>query len=137
MGGRLNISLRLKIIFSLTALMTLLVVVVYMGDDERGEFLYRYISKDKYHPDRDNSNLLEYGRLYVAKFHDDLRGQWLPPFSPGCWIPTNTDFLSLLQAIPVTSHSLGPTKKRLISPVLGSAISIWLFPIPVKSPSLL
>ncbi len=52
-------------------------VVVYMGDDERGEFLYRFISKEKYHPDRDNSNLLEYGRLYVAKFHDNLRGEWL------------------------------------------------------------
>ena len=27
-------------------------------------------------------------------------------------------------AAPVTSHSLGPTKKRLISPVVGSATSI-------------
>ena len=36
---------------------------------------------------------------------------------------------------PVISHSFGPTRKRLISPVAGSPISIWLLPMPAKSPA--
>ena len=52
-------------------------VVIYMGDDERGEFLYRFISDRKYVEGGDNRDLLESGQLYAAKFHDDLRGEWL------------------------------------------------------------
>ncbi|MEX1035130.1 MAG: PhoX family phosphatase [Sneathiella sp.] len=52
-------------------------VVVYLGDDERGEFLYRFISADKYNEGEDNRNLLEDGTLYVAKFYDDGRGEWI------------------------------------------------------------
>lgn len=52
-------------------------VVVYLGDDERGEFLYRYVSNGKYSLNGDNSKLLEEGKLYVAKFSDDLRGEWI------------------------------------------------------------
>ncbi len=52
-------------------------VVVYMGDDERGEFIYRFISDKKFVDGGDNTNLLESGALYVAKFNDDQTGQWL------------------------------------------------------------
>ncbi|MNR61914.1 hypothetical protein D3C85_1837900 [compost metagenome] len=31
---------------------------------------------------------------------------------PGCWMLTNSVLLSGVNAIPVTSHSFGPTKKR-------------------------
>ncbi len=51
-------------------------VVVYLGDDERGEFLYRFISDGKFVPGGNNRDLLESGRLYVAKFEDDGRGEW-------------------------------------------------------------
>ena len=57
-------------------------VVVYMGDDERGEFLYKYVSDGVYVEGGDNGELLEKGQLYVAKFHNDLRGEWLL-LSPG------------------------------------------------------
>ena len=52
-------------------------VVVYMGDDERGEFLYRFISDGVYMAGGNNADLLESGTLYVAKFQDDMTGQWL------------------------------------------------------------
>ncbi len=53
-------------------------IVVYLGDDERGEFLYRYVSNGVYQPGGDTENLLNEGTLYVAKFYDDGKGRWLP-----------------------------------------------------------
>ena len=60
-------------------------VVVYLGDDERGEFLYKFVSANKYVEGGDNSNLLESGILSVAKFDDGGRGTWvdLTPSSTG------------------------------------------------------
>ena len=52
-------------------------VVVYMGDDERGEFIYRFVSEATFDPNGDNTKLLENGKLYVAKFNDDTRGTWI------------------------------------------------------------
>ncbi len=53
-------------------------IVVYLGDDERGEYLYRFVSAGIYSATGDNTDLLENGTLYVAKFHDDMRGEWIP-----------------------------------------------------------
>ena len=52
-------------------------VVVYMGDDERGEFLYRYVSNGVYAPGASTDSLLEEGVISVAKFNDDGTGTWL------------------------------------------------------------
>ncbi len=52
-------------------------VVVYLGDDERGEFLYRFVSRDVFVPGGDTSTLLDEGQLYVARFDDDQTGEWL------------------------------------------------------------
>jgi hypothetical protein len=52
-------------------------VVVYMGDDERGEFLYRFVSNGTYQPGGSTEGLLDDGTLYVAKFNDDQTGEWL------------------------------------------------------------
>ncbi|HFC04533.1 MAG TPA: PhoX family phosphatase, partial [Rhizobiales bacterium] len=52
-------------------------VVVYMGDDERGEFLYRFVSDDKFVDGGNSADLLDKGKLYVAKFNDDMTGKWL------------------------------------------------------------
>lgn len=52
-------------------------VVVYMGDDERGEFLYKFVSNASYVPGGDTSTLLDEGTLYVAKFDDSGTGEWL------------------------------------------------------------
>ena len=60
-------------------------VVVYMGDDERGEFLYRFVSDGRYVKGGDNADLLETGRLFAAKFAAGGRGTWaeLRPESTG------------------------------------------------------
>ena len=52
-------------------------VVVYMGDDERGEFLYRFVSDGVYAAGVDTNALLENGTLSVAKFNDDGTGEWI------------------------------------------------------------
>ncbi|MEM7194646.1 MAG: PhoX family phosphatase [Pseudomonadota bacterium] len=52
-------------------------VVVYMGDDERGEFLYRYVSHDAYKPGEPTDHLLDNGRLYAARFYENGTGEWL------------------------------------------------------------
>ena len=61
--------------------------VVYMGDDERGEFIYRFISRDRidHKNPKANRDLLDHGTLYVARFdagdgnpdHPRGKGQWL------------------------------------------------------------
>ena len=52
-------------------------VVVYMGDDERGEFVYKWVSSGTFSPGGDASTLLSDGQLYVAKFNDDMTGEWI------------------------------------------------------------
>ena len=52
-------------------------VVVYLGDDERGEFLYRFVSDGAYSEGGDNADLLASGTLSVARFADDGGGEWV------------------------------------------------------------
>ena len=52
-------------------------IVVYMGDDERGEYLYKYVSNESINEVKDKSTLLSNGNLYVAKFNDNFTGEWL------------------------------------------------------------
>lgn len=60
-------------------------VVVYMGDDERGEFVYKYVSNGIYTPGGETEGLLDDGTLYAAVFADDGTGEWvaLTPESTG------------------------------------------------------
>lgn len=66
-------------------------VVCYSGDDSRNEYIYKYVSRDKYHPgNRNNARLLDEGTLYAARFNADGSGEWLaldindPAFQAAC-----------------------------------------------------
>ncbi|BAN48230.1 PhoX family phosphatase [Metapseudomonas resinovorans] len=53
-------------------------VVCYSGDDSQNEYIYKYVSRDKYRPGKANGRLLDDGTLYVGRFNADGSGDWLP-----------------------------------------------------------
>jgi len=59
----------------------------YLGDDERNEYIYKFVCAGKFNPNNRaaNRNLLDSGTLYVARFDSNLTGQWIPllPGTPG------------------------------------------------------
>ncbi|WP_442762241.1 PhoX family protein, partial [Malikia spinosa] len=61
-------------------------VVVYMGDDQRHDYIYKFVSSGRYIEGNlvNNRNLLDSGKLYVGKFNDGAAsgdmmgtGEWI------------------------------------------------------------
>jgi hypothetical protein len=53
-------------------------IVVYMGDDESFDYIYKFVSADNWRAMRARGqNPLDHGDLYVARFDEDGSGEWL------------------------------------------------------------
>ncbi|WP_309647310.1 PhoX family phosphatase [Nocardioides sp.] len=98
--------------------------VAYMGDDERGDYIYRFVSAEKFDPARTakarrhNLTLLTKGTLSVAKFSGDGSEDGVYD-GTGQWIPLCTDTTSYVEGMSVAdvliftrlaADKVGPTK---------------------------
>lgn len=53
--------------------------VVYQGDDERFDYVYKFVTQAAVSTDRAaNRDILDSGTLYVAKYNADGSGEWMP-----------------------------------------------------------
>lgn len=50
----------------------------YSGDDATNQYMYKFVTRGRYHKGRANGSLLDDGVLYAARFNDDGTGVWLP-----------------------------------------------------------
>ncbi len=106
-------------------------VVAYMGDDERFDYLYKFVSRDQYREGnrRHNMGLLSEGDLYVAKFAGnspageidgsgtlpadggfDGSGQWLPLVVGGKSMVAGMSVDEVLVYTRMAADKVGPTK---------------------------
>ncbi|HWK70566.1 MAG TPA: PhoX family phosphatase [Burkholderiaceae bacterium] len=59
-------------------------VAIYMGDDQRDDYIYKFVSDGVYQEGGANADLLDAGKLYVARFNDGAAagdfmgtGEWI------------------------------------------------------------
>lgn len=111
-------------------------VVMYMGDDARGEYIYKFVSAAKWSNADIGGGLavgdkyLNNGTLYVAVFHDDGTGEWKPVvFGQGALTAAYANYAFANQAdvlvhARIAGDALGATKMDRpewvsVSPVTG------------------
>ncbi|TFL15953.1 PhoX family protein [Jannaschia formosa] len=53
-------------------------VALFMGDDERFDYVYRFVTQDAYDPENRDPDILDRGTLSVARFDADGSMTWIP-----------------------------------------------------------
>lgn len=90
-------------------------IAVYMGDDDKFEYVYKFISTGRFDAKNPSGNrdLLGAGTLHVARFDESGRGQWLPlvhdekgPLNAAAGFRNQADVLIKARA---AAHVLGAT----------------------------
>jgi secreted PhoX family phosphatase len=94
----------------------------YMGDDERFDYLYKFVSKNRYRKGdsrlarRHNLNLLTEGDLYVARFDGtpspeyDGTGVWIPLIEDGVSAVPGMSVADVLVFTRLAADKVAPTK---------------------------
>lgn len=95
-------------------------VVAYMGDDERFDYLYRFVSHGRYRPgwSRHNRTLLSSGDLSVARFSgdgledgvSDGTGEWIPLTRNGKSMVEGFTLEEVLIFTRLAADAVSPTK---------------------------
>jgi hypothetical protein len=89
-------------------------VVVYSGDDENLDYVYKFVGSRPYAEVlAEGKSPLDEGRLYVARFNDDGTGRWLPlVFGEGPLTAANgfSDQAEVVWKARVAGDVLGATK---------------------------
>lgn len=52
-------------------------IVVYLGDDSRGEYMYKFVTRGVYRPGKTDGSIFDEGTLYVARYKADGTGEWV------------------------------------------------------------
>lgn len=90
-------------------------IAVYMGDDDKFEYIYKFLSTDRFNAKipAANRDLLDRGTLHVARFDAGGAGQWLPlvhdpkgPLNAAAGFRDQADVLIKARA---AAHLLGAT----------------------------
>ena len=96
-------------------------VVVYMGDDQANDYIYKFVSDGTYQPGNrvHNANLLDSGKLYVAKFNDGAAsGDFM---GTGEWLLLDKDANPVLRQDPrFTNQAAVLVHARLAADALGA-----------------
>jgi secreted PhoX family phosphatase len=99
-------------------------VVAYMGDDERGDYIYKYVSRDRMDRRRNenarlhNESLFEQGTLFVAKFTGDGAddgeydgtGRWIALTSHTTSFVPGMSVADVLIDTRLAADRMGPTR---------------------------
>jgi secreted PhoX family phosphatase len=86
--------------------------VVYQGDDQRFDYVYKFVSAGKVDLENRGANrdLLDTGTLYVARFDANGRGEWLALEAGNPKLAAFADQGAILIHVRLAADALGATK---------------------------